>query len=110
MKRVFVFSRQSLFGLGIETLLARESEIEIIRPSSDADTSLECIQTIRPDVVIINCDDPEKELALAIGSILQKRLGIIVIGLSLKDNKICVYRGEEKEVRQLEDLLTAVRS
>ena len=110
MKRVFVLSRQSLFGMGIEALLSREADIEIIRPESDDETSLECILTIRPDVVIINCDDPEKELSFAIGNILQKRLGIIVIGLSLIDNKICVYRGEEKQVQELEDLLTAVQS
>jgi len=110
MKRVFVLSRQSLFGMGIEALLAREADIEVIHPESDAETSVECIQTIQPDVVIINCDDPEKETALAIGSILQKRLGIIVIGLSLNDNKICVYRGEQKQVQQLDDLLTTVQS
>jgi chemotaxis response regulator CheB len=110
MKRVYVLSRQSLFGMGIEALLTREADIEIIRPGSDSETSVECIETIQPDVVIIDCDDPEKEMALAIGSILQKRLGIIVIGLSLKDNKICVYRGEQKQVQQLDDLLTAIQS
>jgi len=108
VKRVFVLSRQSLFGQGIKTLLSNYTEIEIVSQEKDTSAAVECIQKYHPDVVIMNCDDPEFDLSPAILCILRERLGIRVIGLSLKDNKISIYRGEEQEIHQLEDLLKAI--
>lgn len=107
-KRVFVLSRHSLFGQGIEALLSQADGVEIVIPETDINTAVECIQHNRPDVVILNCDDPEPDLTPAVLCIIRERLGISVIGLSLKDNKISIYRGEQKQVCQLEDLLGAI--
>jgi hypothetical protein len=41
--------------------------------------------------------------------ILRDRLGMLIVGLSLRNNQISVYRGEKKQVRQVEDLLDAIQ-
>ena len=109
MKRVFILSRESMFSLGIETLLSQEAGIEIVNRDTNFGASIECIQRHSPDVVIVNCDDPEPELTSAVLSIFRDTLGICVIGLSLENNQISIYRGEKKQVRQVEDLLNAIQ-
>jgi chemotaxis response regulator CheB len=108
-KRVFVLSRQSLLGKGIEALLSQESGIEIITTDKELSEAVECILKNRPDVVIINCDDPEFDLSPAVSYMLRERLGIRIIGISLRDNEISIYREEQKQIRQLEDLLSAIQ-
>jgi DNA-binding NarL/FixJ family response regulator len=109
MKRVFILSKQSMFGVGIEALLSQEEGLEIVSRDTDLSASLECIQKTDPDVVIINCDDPDPELKSIVMDVLRDRLGICFIGLSLQNNQISVYHGEKKDVRQVEDLLKAIR-
>jgi len=109
MKRVFILSQQTMFSQGIETLLSQETGIEIVGRGTDLSASLECVQKNSPDVVIINCDDPEPELSSVVLDILRDRLGILIVGLSLRNNQISVYRGEKKQVRQVEDLLDAIQ-
>lgn len=110
MKRIFVLSRNSMFGQGIETLLAQEAGFEIVGSDIDLSAPVECIHRCHPDIVIVNCDDPEPDLTPTVLCILRERLGIRVVGLSLKDNEIFIYRGEHKQVRQLDDLLDAIRN
>lgn len=107
-KRVYVLSRQCMFSKGIETLLSEQAEIEILN-QADLSAAVECIHVGRPDVVILNLDDPDSDLTPAVLCILRERLGTCVIGLSLQDNEICVYRGEQKEIRHVEDLLKAIQ-
>lgn len=109
MKRIYVLSRNSVFGKGIEKLLAQEAGMDIVGSDVVFGESVECIQKCSPDIVILNCDEPDKDLTDAVLWIIQQRLDITVIGMSLKDNKLCIYRGEQKQVRQLEDLLAVVR-
>ncbi len=109
MKRLFILSQQSMFGLGIETLLSQNADIEIVGRSTDLNSSLECIKNRRPDIVIVNCDDPEPGLTAVMMDLLRDRLGICVIGLSLQDNQISIFRGENKQVRQVEDLFEVLR-
>lgn len=108
MKRIFVLSRQSMFGQGIKALLSMENEIEIISPSASIEEAVQCIQSSQPDFVILNCDDPEPDINSAALCILRERLGISLIGISLQDNSICIHRGERKQVHKLDDLLEAI--
>jgi DNA-binding NarL/FixJ family response regulator len=97
-----------MFGEGIRTLLSMENEIEILNPDSDIEAAVQCIQSRKPDIVILNCDDPEPDINPAVLCILRERLGISVIGISLQDNSISIHRGERKQISQLGDLLEAI--
>jgi chemotaxis response regulator CheB len=107
-KRVFILSRQSLFSQGIESLLSQHPGLEIVGRDTNFDAAAEFLETSCPDVVILNCDDPDPDLSPTVVCILRKRLGICVIGLSLQDNKLYAYRGEQKQVYQVEDLLETI--
>jgi len=40
--------------------------------------------------------------------VMREKAGIRIVGLSLRENKICVFQGEDKQVHQLEDLFNAI--
>ncbi len=108
VKRIFVLSHNSMFGKGIEALLAQKTGVELVGSDAYDETVVDCILKYSPDTIIVNCDDPDRGLTDAVLCMVQKRLDTCVIGLSLQENQISVYRGEQKQVRQLEDLLEAI--
>lgn len=110
MKRVFVLSRRSIFHEGIEALLSQQEEVEIVGHNTEPEGALACIEKYKSDVVIVNLDDPEPVLSQTVLSILREKQDISIIGLSLKDNIIRIYRGECKQVRQLDDLLSVIQA
>ena len=108
VKRIFVLSRKTMFGQGIKTLLSMEDAIELVNPATDIETAVQCIESSHPDIVILNCDEPEPDITPAVLNVLREGMGISVIGISLHDNSICILRGERKQVRRLEDLFEAI--
>jgi chemotaxis response regulator CheB len=108
MKRVFLISDQSLFGSGIESLLVQNTSIEIIGLENDLNVGVEFIKRHKPNVVIINCENPELDIGATLVSVLQEQLGICVVCLELKGNQMYVYRGEQKQVHHLEDLFEVI--
>ena len=97
-----------MFLGGVETLLTQHSGVEIVGSGIDEDSAVECIERCNPDVILLNCDDPDPDLSPAVLCVLRKRPGSVIIGLSLKDNTINIYRGEDKQVLQVDDLLNAI--
>lgn len=110
MKRVFVLSRRSLFHQGIETLLSQEAELEIVGQDTEPSEAVECIQKFNPDVIILNLDDPELDLSSPVLCVMREKTAIRIVGLSLRENKICIFQGEDKQVHKLEDLFNAILS
>jgi DNA-binding NarL/FixJ family response regulator len=108
VKRVFILSRRSLFHQGIETLLSEKAEFEIVGQDAEPSEAVECIQAFNPDVIILNLDDPELDLSSPVLCVLRERVDTRIVGLSLKENKICVFQGENKQVHQLDDLFDAI--
>ena len=107
MKRIYILSGRSLFLEGIETLLSGAEGVTIVGSHMEPPT-LESIQSCNPDVIILNLDDPVPDLSPAVLCVLKERLGITIAGLSLRDNKVCIYRGEDKQILGVEDLLKAM--
>ena len=108
MKRIYVLSGGSLFLEGIETLLSEAEGFTIVGAHTELPT-VESIQSCNPDVIIVNLDDSEPDLSPAVLCVLKERLGIAIVGLSLRDNKVCIYRGEDKQILGVEDLYEAIQ-
>jgi TorA maturation chaperone TorD len=108
MKRVFLLSSYPLFGQGVASLLRREMGLEIIGQEADVERAIECIRALGPDVVIFDCNDPQVDPTLAMLRIFREGLVTKVIGLNLQDNTVCIYRGEQRVVKEVEDLLEAI--
>jgi len=108
IKRVFILSSHPLFGQGVESLLRRETGVDIAGRETDVDTAIERIKELRPDVVILDSADPACDPTPAVMRILKEGLGTKVIGLNLQDNTLCIYRGEQRVVKSIEDLVQAI--
>jgi DNA-binding NarL/FixJ family response regulator len=108
MKRVFILSSHPLFSQGVESLLRQEAGLDIVGREADADKALERIKEIQPDVVILECAEPTCDPTLAVMRILREGVEIKVIGLNLQDNTMCIYRGEQRVVKDVKDLVEAI--
>jgi DNA-binding NarL/FixJ family response regulator len=109
VKRVFLFSSQSLFSEGIESLLRRELGLEIVGRETDVGRAIECIKEFQPDVVIMDSSDPQDDFMTAVMHILREDLEIKLIGLNLHNNTLSIYRGQQRLVRELKDLEEAIK-
>ncbi len=108
MMRVLILSNHPLFGQGVESLLRRETGLEIVGRDADVDKAMERIKELQPDVVILDSGDPSCTLTPAVMRILREGVETKVIGLNLQDNTICIYRGEQRVVKEVKDLLEAM--
>jgi chemotaxis response regulator CheB len=108
VKRVFVLSRRSMFHKGIETLLSQVAKLEIVGQETESSAAVDCIHALNPDVIILNLDDPEPDLSSPVLCVLREKSTIRIVGLSLKENKICIFQGEDKQIHQLDDFFDAV--
>jgi AmiR/NasT family two-component response regulator len=108
MKRIFILSSHPLFGQGVENLLRQESRLEIVGREADVDNAIRRIKKLQPDVVIVDSSDPASDPTSAVMRILREGVGTKVIGLNLQDNTICIYRGEQRVVKEVKDLVEAI--
>ncbi len=104
MKRVLILSSHPLFGRGVESLLRKETRLDIVGWEADIDKAVERIRELQPDVVILDSGDPTPEVL----RILREGVGTKVIGLNLQDSTMCIYRGEQRVVKRIEDLVEAI--
>ena len=108
MKRVFFLSSQPLFGQGLISLLSNEKRFDIVGCESDMEQAIRDIKALRPDVVIVDNADPACEAMPAVMRLLREGMGTKIIGLNLKNNTLCIYQGEERVVKDVEDLVNAM--
>ena len=108
MKRIFMFSTHPLFGQGVESLLREETGLEVVGRETDVDKAVERIKELRPNVVIVDSGDPGCDPTLAVMRILRQGVVAKVIGLNLQDNTIRIYRGEQRVVKEMQDLIEAI--
>ncbi|MBI5030335.1 MAG: response regulator transcription factor [Chloroflexi bacterium] len=106
MKRIFMLSRHALFCEGIESLLKCDAELEFIGREANVDDGIRRIYELRPDVVIFDDNSATSDTS-AMTLILQRWLGIEVIGLNLRENTIYCH-GEQKAVEGPDDLRQAI--
>jgi DNA-binding NarL/FixJ family response regulator len=108
VRRVFIISSHPLFGQGVESLLRQETGVDIAGRETDVDTAIERIKELRPHVVILDSADPACVPTPAVMRILKEGLEAKVIGLNLQDNTLCIYRGEQRVVEEVKDLVEAI--
>ena len=108
MKRVIILLSHPLFGQGVESLLRRESGLEIVGRETDASRVIERIRELEPDVVIVDSADTACDPVPVVMRILSDRVGTRVVALNLQDNTMCVYRGEQRVVKEVQDLVEAI--
>ena len=108
MVRVYILSDKDLFGQGVMRLLKSESEIEIVGKGAEADQAIEDIERLRPDTVIVESNNLAQDSISTVARILRTNATLKVVCLNLKDNKLHVFHGEQREARCVEDLVDAI--
>jgi cyclic pyranopterin phosphate synthase len=110
MKRVFIFSTHPLFGRCIETLLRKESGLDIVGHERDLDQAIERIRVLQPDVVIVDSDEPEASRGMIMMRVMKEGLRTRVVAIGLSDNKIWICHGEQRTVEELNDFIGTITS
>ena len=102
--RVFLVSKRSMFGIGIENLLHQEPTVEIVGCEEASEETLEHIKELAPNVTILIGNESPIDLC----RLLRETAGIKVIGLNLDNNSINIFHGEQRCVQTIQDLLQAI--
>jgi DNA-binding NarL/FixJ family response regulator len=104
-RRIFVIWTHPLFLESVRLLLKR-AQVELVGSTSDRDEAHAKIETLTPDIVIIEQTDGEEQASLETISILQS--GARVIRLSMDDNEINLYSREHRTAVQADDLANLI--
>ena len=107
--RVLILSDQSLFRLGVENLLRRETALEVVGCETDIDQALACMKELVPDVVLVNDADPSYDSTSVVMRLLEEGAGTKIIRLNLQNNTIYIYRGEQRVIKEVKDLVEAIK-
>ncbi|MDX1521770.1 MAG: response regulator transcription factor [Anaerolineae bacterium] len=106
MTRIFIIYNHLMFGFGLVSLLAQNSEIEVLGYESNGQRALEQIKVLKPDVVILDEDEPPHDTLLL--QILKATPTIKVIGLSLHRNDLFIYQARQHSTADVDDLVGAI--
>ena len=106
--RVLVLSDETLFNLGVQSLLRRYPTLEILSCEPEASKVTAHLQSFRPDIVVLNAAQQEGIHSAEWLQVLRDRPGIRLLGLSLEDSTVCIYHGETQQVKEVGDLLRAI--
>ncbi|MGQ9586467.1 MAG: hypothetical protein ACUVXG_13850 [Anaerolineae bacterium] len=109
MLRVFILSCHPLFGQGVESLLRQERGLEIVGRETDLDTAVARVRALNPDVVVLDSSTPTCVPTPAVIRLFEACRGVRVVGLNLHNNTMCIYRGEERLITDVKDLVEAIR-
>lgn len=113
-QQVALFCLEDLLGEGLENLLGRLADVEILGPWLVDDNALGRLQLRHPDIVIIAGNSQEDEpgcvrpVALLTAQILESYVGLPVVQVLLEKNYVCVYNSHTIPARST-DLIDAIR-
>lgn len=102
-------SSKHLFGEGLEEILRKVGDVELIGPTElSQDTLSACLQRLRPDaVIVVESGDTRIQAASLTTAILQQFPNLPVISAGLEQNTFRVYSTHTLPARS-SDLVEAI--
>jgi DNA-binding NarL/FixJ family response regulator len=107
--RVLVAAEPSMFDEGIEAILRQEPGLEIIGRGADPQHVARLIKEASPDVVLVVDGEAAARLAPDLMCMVRDGYCMRMVEVHLATNSLCVYRGERQSIREVADLIDAVR-
>src|SRR5215208_783633 len=89
--RVFILYSHGLFARGVQSLLAKEHELDVVGMEKDDRQAIDQIGALKPDVILVDSGARRDDSVLMISEILEKAPRARVISLSLHENGIDIY-------------------
>ena len=109
MRRIFIISHHPLFGHGLQSLLNKQRNIEIVGQATTVDPVSDEITLLQPDVIIFDDDEPAQiSTLILLYQILKEHAGIKIVGLSLQNNRFWVYEATHGVAYDVTDLLEVI--
>lgn len=106
---IFVLSDHLLFARGLESLLNAEQKLKIVGQETDVGKAIKEIELLQPDIVIVDNTNTSETERPELLRILQVCPGTKVIGLSLEDNNLYIYKAAQRVVNNTADLMEAIK-
>ncbi len=106
--RVFVVSDNLLFCRGLKSLLAPASNVEIVGEESSIERAIQEIESLTPDVVIWGDSGTRDSNQPEEINLLKAKPDVRVIGLSMQNNDLFIYRASRMVVTGVKDLVKAI--
>ena len=103
---MLIVSGAALFRQGLCNILSESSSVAVVDVVGDLPLALGRIGALRPDVVVLDHDDAARDGA--IDSVLSRGDIDRLIVLSLRDNRLTLYRRDAVPTPTREQLLAAV--
>lgn len=108
-RRLFIVWSHPLFRETVHVLLD-DPAVEVVGAASEFETVLASLESLKPDVIIVEETDDDTVIPIEALEILRAcSWGPRVIRLSLQDNELWVYYHERRSVGSAEDFLRLVR-
>jgi DNA-binding NarL/FixJ family response regulator len=107
--RVFILYNHHLFARGVESLLSKEREVEVVAMERDHRQTLDKIRLLDPDVILVDSSTHPEASSVTIPEIFQKAPNARVISLSLRENGIDIYDKQHVVASGPQDLLRLIR-
>jgi hypothetical protein len=106
--RIYIIASHPLFAQGISSLLKAQPDIQVVGLSEFGPSVLREIETLQPDVVVI--DSEQGSRGQITDALLSQNPGLKLVGLSLEEDNITITYLQQRSGAAVEDLVTAVRS
>jgi DNA-binding NarL/FixJ family response regulator len=103
-----MITSQPLFSQGVESLLRGQAGLKIVGREKDATRAFNQIRKLKPDVVILDTKDLASAPFLVVARLLQAEVGIKIIAMTLENQTIRVFRGEQRKAICVDDLVEAI--
>ncbi len=107
--RILIVSAHPLFGQGVGRLLCQDAGLSVVGIEGDVPTAQERIRELKPDIVILDTNDPQCDPTPILAQVLRAKQDVVLIGLNLSDNVACVCGIVHRMVGDVSDLLAIVR-
>ena len=107
--RVFILYSHGLFARGVQSLLSKVGQVEIVGMEKDDHRALDRIRVLNPDVILVDSGAAREDTCLTISEIFQGIPGARVISLSLQESGIDIYDKQRIVACGPDDLVRAIR-
>lgn len=107
-RRIIVVCKHGLFAQGLSTLLHGREGIEVVGIETDEHRAMESIKKLKPGFVVVERGEECIPIDNLLSYVVRESPGSRIVGLSLGQNEISVYYGQQRQVRRAEDLLDVI--
>src|SRR5438094_2790556 len=77
--KVLISERSPRLAIGISQILGKSKRINVVGRAEDSKRLLELVETLGPDVVVVNADRPGRDLIQLCGDLRDRKLGVVLM-------------------------------